>query len=219
MMYSAVSLRSLHKYLGMVLLLPFIAWSATALFFLLRPAWPEAYASLEVRALPLEEVPDLVPQPGWLELRYLRSILGPHLLVREASGWKQLDPQTLEERPWPDDASLRRLLEDAMQADPARYGRLVESGDGSLLTDTGVVISLDWHNLRFNQEGRDTRWINRIYEIHYLRWTGNAVLDEVLGVFALLLLILMTWTGARMLLRPARARAERSRLAAAELDS
>lgn len=202
----------------MVLLLPFIAWSATALFFLLRPAWPEAYASLELRTYPLAEPLDLVPLPQWQELRYLRSILGPHLLVREAVGWKQLDPVTLVERPWPDEASLRRLLTDAMQADPARYGSLVESRDGRLVTDTGVVISLDWHNLRFTQEGRDTRWINRLYDIHYLRWTGNAVLDEVLGVFGLLLLMLMTWTGARMLFRPVRARAARDRLAAAELD-
>lgn len=214
-----MSPRSLHKYLGMLLLLPFIAWSATALFFLLRPAWPEAYASLELRTYPLAEPLDLVPLSQWQELRYLRSILGPHLLVREASGWKQLDPVTLAERPWPDEASLRHLLADAMQADPDRYGSLVESRDGGLVTDTGVVISLDWHNLRFTQEGRDTRWINRIYDIHYLRWTGNAVVDEVLGIFGLLLLMLMTWTGVRMLLRPVRARAERERLAAAELDS
>jgi len=45
--------RKLHKITGLILLLPFIAWSATAVFFLIRPAYEQAYERLAVREYPL----------------------------------------------------------------------------------------------------------------------------------------------------------------------
>lgn len=194
-----MKLRDQHKYLGIALLLPFIAWSATGVFFLVRPRYEQAYESLEVRQYPLDEPLALAGQPDWKEVRWLRTILGPHLVVRRDSGWVQLDPVTLQERPWPDDASLRRLATDAISAHAERYGQLSEFKGRSMSTDTGVEITFDWDTLSFTQQGRDTRWIDRIYNIHYLEWTGIRMVDKVLGVSGLLLLMYMTFTGCKLI--------------------
>jgi len=69
------------------------------------------------------------------------------------------------------------------------------------LTDTGAEITVDWNNFSLKQRGRDTYWINQVYDIHYLRWSGISWLDEILGVAGLLLLIFMTITGIRLLLK------------------
>lgn len=190
--------RRSHKIVGIILLLPFIAWSATAVFFLVRPAYQEAYAPLEVKQYPLEPATTIATRPEWLEVRHLRSILGPHLLVLSTAGWQQLDPLTLQSLPYPDESSLRTLLEDAMQANPQRYGALATVDGRRISTDTGVNITLDWGTLSFTQEGRDTRWINQVYSIHYLEWTGVLVLDKILGLAGLALLMYMTWSGANM---------------------
>lgn len=195
---TTVKTRELHKIAGIILLLPFLAWSATAVFFLVRPAYEQAYARLEVRQYPLERPLSMAVQPDWLELRYMRSILGEHLLVRRAEGWAQLDPLTLQEQAPPDNDGLRRLVTDAMRSNAVRYGA-VSTLDGShIATDTGVEIDLDWNTLTFSQEGRDTRWIDRVYRIHYLEWTGIAAVDKVVGLFGLFLLMYMTWTGSQL---------------------
>lgn len=200
--------RTLHKIAGIILLLPFLAWSATGVFFLVRPAYAQAYAPLELRTYPLERPFSLAAHADWLELRYLRSILGEHLLVRRAGGWTQLDPLTLQERAVPDAASLRRLVTDAIGVNAARFGSIAMLEGSHVVTDTGVEIELDWNTLAFTQEGRDTRWIDRVYRIHYLEWTGIAVIDKILGLCGLLLLMFMTWTGAQLAFGWGRRRAD-----------
>jgi hypothetical protein len=201
-----VKLREQHKLLGIALLLPFMAWSCTALFFLLRPAYEQAYEQLAVKQYPLERAVSLEPAADWGEVRWLRSVLGEHLLVRREGAWAQLDPETLTERPWPGDEDLRRLVTDAMSQNPERYGQLASFEGRQMTTDTGVDITFDWNTLSYTQQGRDTRGIDRMYRIHYLEWTGNAALDKVLGVTGLLLLIYMTVTGFRLVLRHDRPR-------------
>ena len=203
-----MKLREQHKLLGIALLLPFMAWSATGLFFLIRPAYEQAYEPLAVRQYALEQAPKVSPQPDWRELRWMQSVLGALLLVRrEGSGWVQLDPVTLRERPWPAEADLRTLAGDAISANPARYGQLVTIDGRRMTTDTGVAITFDWNTLSFTQQGRDTRWIDQVYSIHYLEWTGIAAVDKVLGVTGLLLLMYMTFTGFRLVFGLDRSRA------------
>lgn len=219
----------------MALLLPFMAWSATGLFFLLRPAYEQAYEQLAVKQYPLhrpfpampasaesavassaERTADVAPdsrtgpkpdwKPDWKEVRWLRSVLGPHLLVRRDDGWVQLDPQTFTERPWPSDEDLRLLVTDAMSQNPGRYGKLASFDGRHMTTDTGVEITFDWDTLSYTQQGRDTRGIDRVYRIHYLEWTGIVAVDKVLGVGGLLLLMYMTVTGFRLVFRHDRPR-------------
>jgi hypothetical protein len=193
-----VSPRRRHKLTGLILLLPFIAWSATAVFFLVRPRYEQAYETLAVRHYPLIEAPHFAVNPGWEEVRYFQSLLGAHLLVKTQDGWRHLNPTTLQPWPRPDDSTVTRLLEDAFSANPARYGH-VATLDGNLATTTtGVTVNIDWNTLSLSQQGRDTYWINKAYDIHYLEWTGIGPVDKVLGLSGLALLIYMTWSGMQL---------------------
>ena len=146
--------------------------------------------------------------PQWREIRHLRSILGDHLLVRDEQGWKHLDAQTLEPWPLPNGNELTSLLTDAFRFNPERYGSVVDVSGSQATTDTGVNLVIDWPSLTISQNGRDSRWIDRVYSIHYLEWTGFYWSDRVLGVGGLLLLLYMTFTGYRMAFLPAQRRAK-----------
>ncbi|HTQ99057.1 MAG TPA: hypothetical protein VMH83_03665 [Candidatus Acidoferrum sp.] len=180
--------------------MPFIAWSLTAVFFLVRPRYEQAYETLAVRTYPLADHTAFAVDPSWQELKLLRTILGEHLLVRLDGRWRQLDPVARQPRAHPDENDLKRLVEDAFVANPVRYGHIAAIDGDRITTTTGVDVTFDWDTFTLSQQGTDTRWINRIYDIHYLKWTGIAALDKVLGVSGLLLLLYMTWTGAQLAL-------------------
>jgi len=193
--------RQLHRLLGLILLLPFVAWATTAIFFLVRPGYTEAYAALELATSSLPDAVQVPTDPDWRELRFVSSPLGEHLLVRTASGWQHLDGRTSAPFPPPDAAGVRQLLESAIAANPDRYGQLITVDGLTAQTSTGVEISVFWDNLSASQTGRDTRLINKIYDIHYLQWTGHAGFDRVFGVAGLILLLVLTWTGATLAFR------------------
>ena len=197
--------RRTHGLLGLVLLLPLCGWAITGFVFFVKPGYEAAYGGLRVREYPLEGSSIPPAQPGWLEARAIRSVLGDALLVRTGDGWKHLDPGTVRERPLPDGAGIRRLVEDAVRDDPARYGEILtvarhegESPSASIRTTTGVTIELDWTTLALRQSGPDTRRIDRLYRIHYLQWTGVGPLDRILGVVGLTSLVLLAALGVRL---------------------
>ena len=192
--------RKQHRLLGSILLLPFIAWSLTGIFFLVRPAYEQAYSVLSPKTYAVDEI-NISAQPEWQEMRSLKTVLGLHLLVKQEGRWQQLDPDSYEVRNTPIEADLARFVEDAMSQDILRYGELLSGESDPFRTSTGVTIAVNWDSLSLYQQGVDTRWIDRIYSIHYLQWTGIALLDAVLGVAGLFLLLLMTVTGSAMLLR------------------
>jgi len=192
--------RKQHRLLGGILLLPFIAWSLTGVFFLVRPAYEQAYSVLSPKTYSADQI-NISAQPEWQEMRLLKTVLGLHLLVKQEGGWQQLDPDSLEVRATPVEADLVSFVEDAISQDTLRYGELLPGESDPFRTSTGVTIAVNWDSLSLYQQGSDTRWIDRIYRIHYLQWTGIAFLDTILGVAGLLLLLLMTATGSVMLLR------------------
>ena len=193
-------IRKQHRLLGGILLLPFIAWSLTGVFFLVRPAYEQAYSVLSPKTYSADQI-NISAQPEWQEVRLLKTVLGLHLLVKQEGGWQQLDPDSLEVRATPVEADLVSFVEDAISQDTLRYGELLPGESDPFRTSTGVTIAVNWDSLSLYQQGLDTRWIDRIYRIHYLQWTGIAFLDTILGVAGLLLLLLMTATGSAMLLR------------------
>ena len=179
---------------------PLLAWCLTGLVFLIQPGYGAAYEPLSVRAYSLTEPLTVAPQEGWLEYKIMRTTLGTHLLVRSATGWSHLNANTLE--PFEADLPQRRsLVSDAIALKSKRYGHLLENDSEPFLTSTGTEIRLQWNTLSLQQYGVDTRWIDRMYSVHYLQWTGVKTLDKVLGIFGLLLLILISITGVRLLLR------------------
>jgi hypothetical protein len=183
-----------------VLLLPFITWSLTAFFFLVRPRYEQAYETLAVMQYPLRAPPAFMFAADWQEVRYFETTLGKHLLVKQHGTWQHLDPETLRPQPIPDKERLGLLLNDVFRTNPARYGAIASIDGNQITTTTGVNIGLDWNTLSFHQEGRDTRWINKIYDIHYLEWTGIRSVDKVLGLSGLCLLLYMTWSVGRLAL-------------------
>src|ERR1051325_11040841 len=93
--------RSLHRAVGLIMFLPFVAWAATGAIFFLKPGYAGAYELLQVKTYPFGPNERIQMDPSWLEARYLRTVLGGHLLVRTTDGWQHLDPQTLTPRPAP----------------------------------------------------------------------------------------------------------------------
>ena len=200
--------RSIHRVLGLLLLLPIVSWTATGFVFFLKPGYAAAYGELRAREYPLEELSLLEPQPSWLEARIVRTILGSALLVRTDDGWSHLDPGTLIPRPLPDEDGIRRLLMDAMTSDPARYGEIasIERQDGdppsaTIETTHGVRIDLDWASLSMRQTGRDTRLIDGLYRAHYLQWSGVRAVDRALGAIGLVCLFTLAILGVKLAFR------------------
>lgn len=192
------SLSRRHRLIGIILLLPLLAWATTGVFFLVRPGFSEAYQPIPVKQYSLPQDAPFTLQPEWREVRYFRSILGDHLLVRDDNHWQHLNAETGQVWPLPNEDHLTRLLQDAFSFNPNRYGKVIAIDGNEARTDTGVRISVSWNTLTLSQNGRDTRWIDRIYSIHYLEWTGFYWTDRILGLTGLALLIYMSYTGAMM---------------------
>jgi len=193
----AVTTRVLHKTIGIVLLLPFLGWAITGAIFFIKPGYSGAYEQLTVRTYPLEDNLSLRAQ-AWREARVVKTILGTHLLVRTDAGWRNLEPATLRIAPAPPQEKLRLLFEDAFTANPDRYGRVASQIDLTAHTTTDVDVTLDWNRLTLQQRGRDTARIDALYRVHYLQWTGYKTLDKILGLVGLVLLVTLTYLGARL---------------------
>src|SRR6185503_1186417 len=131
------------------------------------------YEALTIKTYALDKPIAVNPDPAWLEVRYLKTILGEHLLVRTTDGWQHLDPISRSAKPAPAESELRVLLSDAFAANPSRYGRIVSVEGPVATTDTGVRATLSWNRLTVSQRGRDTERIDTVYKIHYLQWTGR----------------------------------------------
>lgn len=184
--------RKLHRLIGLVMVLPFIAWAITGMIFFIKPGYGDAYAPLPVKTYPLDGWQPQ-SQPQWLEIRAMRTVLGNHLLVKTKEGNLHLN-EALEPWPMPDTDSLKTLVEDAVEGRD-RYGAVLRVEDTMAHTETGCRISINWQGMSLYQQGRDTDRIDLIYKIHYLQWTGNKALDQVLGGIGLCFLIVMTVTG------------------------
>jgi uncharacterized iron-regulated membrane protein len=194
-------LRKLHRAIGLVMVLPLFCWAATGLVFFLKPGYGAAYELLQLKTYPLEQPVVIRPEASWQEFRVLKTILGTHLLVRSERGWQQRDPANFLPRGLPDDKSIQRLVADALAANPGRYGKIITVAGSTVTTSTGVDITLDWNQLSLQQQGRDTAWLDRLYRIHYLQWTGHPSLDRPLGLAGLASLVALAVAGAVLAFR------------------
>jgi hypothetical protein len=193
-----MTVRRVHRIVGITMLLPFVGWAITGLIFFVKPGYGGAYEGLSVKTYPLEQPLEIVPQPDWREFRVLRTILGTHLLVRTESGWRHLQPDTLAAAPPPGEAQIQALVADAFTAHAERYGRISRVSGTAVETDTGARVTVDWNRLSLAQRGRDTDRIDAIYRVHYLQWTGSSAIDKVLGFIGLAMVIMLTALGARL---------------------
>lgn len=190
--------RTLHRVIGLVLLLPFFGWALTGLVFFVKPGYEGAYEALTPKTYPLERSVTINPAPGWLEFRYVRTALGDHLLVRTDAGWTHLNPADMRTREKPSEDEIRTLLNDAFTANPGRYGKVARVLGDTASTDTGVEVTVDWKRLSLQQRGRDTDRIDLLYKVHYLQWTGAPVVDRIVGITGIVLLLTLTILGVRL---------------------
>lgn len=193
-----IKTRTLHKVIGLALLLPFMGWIITALIFYVKPGYAGAYESLRFKTYPLEGQFSMAADSAWREFRYLKTVLGDHLLVRTSEGWKQLDPVTLLPRANPADVEIRMLLTDAFSSNPQRYGHVTTISNDSIATSTNILVLFDWNELSLYQRGPDTDRIDLLYRIHYLQWTGINTIDKILGPLGLALLLTLSILGVRL---------------------
>ena len=190
-----VTTRKIHRIIGVILILPFLGWALTGFVFFLKPGYSGAYEILKVKTYRLEGSPIVSPDPNWQEFRYLRTILGNHLLIRTDSGWEQLDPVTKLPKAKPSEADVRALMKDAFSLNPTRYGEVASVSGLNARTNTGIEVRLDWATLSLQQTGTDTACIDRLYKIHYLQWTGFKTVDKAIGLAGLILVISLTALG------------------------
>jgi len=195
--------KSIHKWLGALLLLPLLGWTITGAIFLFKPGYGDAYTPLNVRSYAIAQQPEITLHPAWFEYRVLRTALGKHLLIRSQGGWQQLHPKTQQPRPTPKHADIIRLLEDAIVINPERYGQTVSFDGQRYRTNTQVELHLDWSTLNLSQHGPDRAVIDALYDIHYLRWSGHKLIDSVWGIIGLGALLILTLLGAKLLLSKA----------------
>lgn len=193
--------RTLHRVLGIILLLPFFGWALTGFVFFVKPGYEGAYEVLSPKTYPLEHPFTVNPDPAWQEFRCFKTVLGEHLVVRTASGWSHLNPADGRPRAKPTEDELRALLKDAFSANPLRYGNVSRVSGDAASTDTGVEVTLDWDSMSLRQRGRDTDRIDLLYKVHYLQWTGVAFVDKVVGIVGILLVLALTVLGALLAFR------------------
>jgi hypothetical protein len=193
--------RTVHRIIGIILLLPFLAWAATGFVFFLKPGYAGAYEILMPRTYPLDKAAAISPEPTWLEYRYIKTVLGDHLIVRTEKGWAQLNPSDKQPKSAPTRAEIELLLKDAFTANPSRYGEISDISGTTAKTSTGVEVNVDWNRLTLQQHGKDTDRIDLLYKIHYLQWTGVKSVDRILGFVGLTLVIVLTVLGAWLAIR------------------
>jgi len=153
---------------------------------------------LSPKTYPVEAQLQITAEPGWQEFRYVRTILGDHLLVRTKSGWIQLDSANHQQRTQPAENEVRTLLKDAFSSNPARYGEIASVKGNVATTNTGVEVTLDWNRMSLQQKGSDTDRIDLLYRIHYLQWTGMKGVDRVVGLVGIFLVLVLSSLGAWM---------------------
>ncbi len=190
-----------HKWLGVFLLCPVIGWCITGAIFLFQPGYGDAYTRLAPRYYPMNTLSMPSALDEWLEVRQVQTILGTHVLARTEDGWQQYDVDTMEVRNRPSSSDIEKLLKDAMSVDKNRYGDRLEVSANGYVTGTGVQLKLDWNNLSIEQYGEDRALIDKLYNIHYLRWTGNRAADNVIAVLGLCGLVLTSVLGVTLLFR------------------
>jgi hypothetical protein len=194
-------IRRLHRIAGMVMLLPLIGWAVTGAVFFLKSGYAGAYETLPVKSYPFETEIKMTPDPEWLEVRFVRTILGEHLLARTSRGWLHYDPRGFQLRSGPSTDEVRALVNDAISTNPARYGAIASVEGSNVITDKGIRIDLDWNRLALGQRGADTDRIDALYKIHYLQWTGVKSVDQVLGAIGILLVVSLSALGASLFFR------------------
>lgn len=193
--YFSMGIKKVHRIVGLILVLPLLAWAATGVVFLTKPGYESAYEKLHVKTYSIDSKLPSSGKSEWMEIRLIQSILGLHLLAKTAEGFKHYDPETFLPAALPTEAEVKRLILDSVSLNPERYG-VLDSVDGLKgYTNTGIVITLNWDDMTLRQQGFDRRVIETLYKIHYLQWTKWESVNLLLAIVGLVGLATLTIVG------------------------
>lgn len=190
--------KNIHRVIGLLLVLPIIAWAFTGVFFFIKPGYQAAYDQLAVKTYPLDKSFTIPASKEWQEVRLLKTILGYHLLVKTNKGLEHLDPISFKAKQIPINTELNALFNDSFLSNPERYGHIVSNDGFKVMTNKGIEVTLNWEQLTLRQKGDDTKRINTLYKIHYLQWTPFKSINQYMGIFALTLLMALTFFGIKI---------------------
>lgn len=190
--------KNIHRVIGLLLVLPIIAWAFTGVFFFIKPGYQAAYDQLAVKTYPLDKSFTIPASKEWQEVRLLKTILGYHLLVKTNKGLEHLDPISFKAKQIPINTELNALFNDSFLSNPERYGHIVSNDGFKVMTNKGIEVTLNWEQLTLRQKGDDTKRINTLYKIHYLQWTPFKSINQYMGIFGLTLLMALTFFGIKI---------------------
>ena len=194
-------MRRAHRLLGLLAVLPLLAWLASGL--LLALIGPEANA-VETVVLPTQPIGRAVtvyPEPGSTEARVFASPLGNHLLQKTDFGWRHLDPSTGQLKEVPTESQLRALLSAAFETDPEGFGEIDLVTADSTMTSTGRVVLLDWPSFTATYRSDVTEQVRLLTRIHGLGITGDPAVDRWLMVVGASLGCLLALLGGVLLMK------------------
>jgi len=194
-------MRRAHRLLGLMAVLPMLAWLASGL--LLALLGPNANAVEQV-VLPTQAIGRAVtvyPEPGSNEARVFASLLGNHLLQRTDFGWRHLDPSTGRLKEVPTEGQLRALLGAAFADDPEGYGEIELVTADSTITSTGRVILLDWPSFTASYRSEVTEQVRLLQRIHRLGITGDPATDRWFMIVGASLGCLLALLGSVLLMK------------------
>lgn len=193
--------RKIHRFIGLILVLPMIGWTITGVIFFIKPGYQQAYEQLALKTYPIERPFAVNPINKWEEVKLIRTILGYHLLVKSDGKIEHLDPVSLQAKSLPTELQYKMLIDDALASNKARYGEIASVDGTNAKTSTGVDIKLDWTSLRLSQNGNDTKLINLLYKIHYLQWSPFKGFNQFLGILGLVLLMTLITFGVKLYIK------------------
>lgn len=205
-----LSFASLHRWAALLLVALLVVWSVTGLLFHWKPGWARAYDQLSVardEPIDMTSVVAIASLPRASSVELFATALGPMYRVTTRDGTSIVDATTGRPRTFTAE-DVVRLVDDAVARSPfaARYGAHL-GVDGTDVRYAGdQVVSFSPTTMRVSQVGRDTRRIDWLYRIHYLQWTGNAMVDKALALGGLALIWIVMLPGLVLFVRRLRGR-------------
>lgn len=199
--------------------MPLLVWVITGLVFLFKPGYGQAYQPLHIKQYPLPPLPALSLPESWQNLRVVRSVVGLHFLASDGQApvhyFLPMPMQGAVDTRQPLQVAelsagvplpiqVERLVSDAIESNPSRFGQVVAYEHPVAETSTGVKITVDWLNLSLRQQGQDTRFINALYKAHYMQWWGVSWLNQAFAVLVLGLLVTLSVIGVMLMMKAKR---------------
>jgi hypothetical protein len=190
--------RAAHRWLGAVMVLPFVIWTITGFLFAMKPGWGRAYDWLDPFGGVIDEVGSLVSPASLTDgstsrLELVASPLGPVYRVWSQGGAKLFDARSGAPLSPLSESNARALVLAALEQSPFGdgYGTIESVNEGetsfTFQTDAAVSVKVDRMSGSLKQRGADTDRIDWLYRMHYLQFTESPKFNRVLLCTGLLM--------------------------------